>query len=41
MTNMWMVRAGPGYFLIDDFIKNDVAAIGWNLGDLTDKSHEK
>lgn len=39
--NMWMVRAGPDSFLIDDFIENNIVAIGWNLGDLTKKSKEK
>ena len=38
MTNMWMVRAGFGSFLIDEFLKNNIVAIGWDLGDLSDKS---
>ena len=38
MTNMWMVRAGPGSFLIEDFKKYNLVAIGWNFGDLSDKS---
>ena len=41
MINMWMVRAGEQSFLIDEFIKNNIAAIGWDLGDLTNKSDEK
>ena len=41
MVNMWMVRAGQGSFLIDDFIKNNLVAIGWNLGDLSDKSDDE
>ena len=41
MTDMWMVRAGPGSFLINDFLQNNMVAIGWNLGDLTDKSDEE
>lgn len=41
MVNMWMVRAGEGSFLIDEFIKNNIVAIGWDLGDLTDKSEEE
>ena len=40
-VNMWMVRAGEGSFLIDEFIKNNVVAIGWNMGDLTEKSDEE
>ena len=40
MTNMWMVRAGPGSFLVEDFKKYNLVAIGWNLGDLSDKSAE-
>ena len=27
---MWMVRAGEGAYLIDDFLKNGFVAIGWN-----------
>jgi len=34
--NMWMVRAGEGGFLIDDFKKKNCVAIGWNeLGDIS------
>ncbi len=33
---MWMVRAGEGAYLIDDFKTKNIVAIGWNdLGDLT------
>jgi restriction system protein len=33
---MWMVRAGRDAFLIDDFEKNSVVAIGWDeLGDIS------
>ena len=41
MVNMWMVRAGPGAFLKEDFKKYNIVAIGWNLGDLTNKSFEE
>ena len=41
MSDMWMVRAGERSFLIDEFLKNNIVAIGWNLGDLTDKSDEE
>jgi len=35
--NMWMVRAGEGAFLIEDFKKNNCVAIGWNeLGDISE-----
>lgn len=27
---IWMVRAGSGSFLIDEFLKEDIVAIGWN-----------
>ena len=36
-----MVRAGEGSFLIDEFLKNNIVAIGWDLGDLSDKSDDK
>ena len=36
-----MVRAGEGSFLIDEFLKNNIVAIGWDLGDLTDKSDDE
>jgi restriction system protein len=32
--NVWMIRAGEGGFLIDEFAKG-VVAIGWELGDLS------
>ncbi len=38
MTNMWMVRAGENAFLIDDFKKQNIIAIGWNLEDLSGKN---
>lgn len=41
MANMWMVRAGPDSFLIDDFKKHNLVAIGWNIGDLSDKSRDE
>jgi restriction system protein len=32
---MWMVRAGEGAFIIEDFLKKQVVAIGWDkVGDL-------
>lgn len=37
---MWMVRAGKDAFLIDAFKQRNIVAIGWNLGDLKDKSVE-
>jgi restriction system protein len=34
--NMWMVRAGREAFLIDDFKRKNLVAIGWNeLGDIS------
>jgi restriction system protein len=34
--NVWMIRAGEGGYLIDEFAKMKVVAIGWHLmGDLT------
>ncbi len=35
---MWMVRAGENAFLIDDFKKSNVIAIGWEIGDLSGKT---
>ncbi len=29
MPNMWKVRAGQGANFIDDFIENNIVAIGW------------
>ncbi len=36
-----MVRAGPDSFLIDEFRETNMVAIGWNVGNLTDKSDEE
>lgn len=36
-----MVRAGSNSFLINDFRQNNLVAIGWNLGDLTNKSGDE
>ena len=36
-----MVRAGEQAFLIDEILKNNIVAIGWDLGDLTDKSDDE
>ena len=36
-----MVRAGPGSFLINEFLQNNMVAIGWNLGDLSDKTDDE
>ena len=36
MKKMWMVRCGPKSIFIDDFIKDEMVAIGWVLGDLSD-----
>ena len=41
MKNMWMVRAGKGAFLIDEFKERNIVALGWGLGDLTDKSADE
>ncbi|MDO5859104.1 AAA family ATPase [Methanobrevibacter sp.] len=38
---MWMVRAGKDAFLIDDFKQFNLVAIGWDLGDLKDKSSDE
>lgn len=35
-----MVRSGYESFLIDDFLENNLVAIGWDVGDLTGKSRE-
>ena len=35
-----MIRAGKGAFLIDEFINRNIVALGWDLGDLSDKSEE-
>ncbi len=35
-NQLWMVRAGEGAFLLDDFISKNIIAIGWNAtGDLS------
>jgi len=32
---IWMVRAGSGSYLLDEFLTNNIIAIGWNdLGQL-------
>ena len=41
MANMWMVRAGKNSMFIDDFERLNVVAIGWNLGDLTNKNPDE
>lgn len=34
--NFWMVRAGEGGYLIDEFLTENIVAIGWNeLDDLS------
>jgi restriction system protein len=35
MASMWMVRAGEGGYLADEFVERKLVAIGWNdVGDL-------
>ena len=41
MSNMWMVRAGSNGMYYDIFKKFDIVAIGWNLGDLSDKTPDE
>ena len=41
MPNMWLVRAGVNGFLIDEFERLNVVAVGWGLGDLTDKTYDE
>lgn len=41
MVDMWMVRAGKKSILIDDFEELNVVAIGWGLGDLTNKTPDE
>lgn len=41
MKNMWMVRAGEGAFLIDEFKKRNIAVIGWGIGDVKDLTEEQ
>ena len=38
---MWMVRAGKNSMFIDDFEKLNVVAVGWGLGDLTNKTPDE
>ena len=38
---MWMVRAGKNSILIDEFEKLNIVAIGWGLGDLTNKTPDE
>jgi Uncharacterized conserved protein len=41
MSKMWMVRAGEGAFLIDKFKEENLVAIGWEIGNLSNiKSSE-
>jgi restriction system protein len=36
MINMWMVRAGEGGFVIDEFLQKKIVGIGWkDMGDLS------
>src|SRR5262245_46475266 len=36
MKNVWMIRAGEGGYLIDEFSEKNLVAIGWHqMGDLT------
>ena len=41
MVDMWMVRAGKGAILIDEFERLNIVAIGWGLGDLTNKTSDE
>lgn len=41
LTSMWMVRSGLMSFLIDDFKQFNLVAIGWNIGDLSNISHDE
>lgn len=35
-NRIWMVRSGSGSYLLDEFLKEEIVAIGWNdLGDLS------
>ena len=39
---MWMVRAGEGAYLIEDFENKNVVAVGWEeLGDSSGKNLKK
>ena len=41
MTDMWMVRAGEGAFLIDEFKNRNIVAVGWGIGDVLNKSKDE
>ena len=41
MKQMWMVRAGKSAFLIDAFKEKSIVALGWDLGDLKNKSADE
>ena len=41
LVSMWMVRAGEHGFLIDDFKQDNIIAIGWEIGDLSDKTPDE
>lgn len=41
MKNLWMVRAGEDATLIEEFKSRNIVAIGWRIGDLSDKSEEE
>lgn len=42
MTKMWMVRAGQGGSFVDDFLENNIVAIGWRgIGPLTKDDSKK
>lgn len=35
-NQLWMVRAGEGAFLVEDFLTKNIVSIGWNeTGDLS------
>ncbi len=35
-NQLWMVRAGSGAYLVDDFLIKNIVSIGWNeVGDLS------
>ena len=41
MVEMWMVRAGKNSCLIDDFKEMKVVGIGWDIGNIKNKSKEE
>ena len=42
MKNVWMIRAGAGGYLINEFVKKKIVAIGWHeLGDLTNVKNQE